>query len=500
MVVRTRFAPSPTGFLHVGGVRTALFAWLYAKRHHGEFVLRIEDTDQERSTPESVQAILDGMQWLGLHYDQGPVYQTDRYPRYNQLIQQLLDEGKAYRCFCSKERLETLREEQLQQKIKPRYDGHCRDQHESSSSVIASSSLNRSCERSSKSRVREDEAITEDEDSYVVRFKNPPSGVVSFVDEVYGPIQVDNDQLDDLILLRSDGHPTYNFAVVVDDWDMNITHVIRGDDHINNTPRQINLYHALNAPVPVFAHLPMILGDDGKRLSKRHGAVSVMQFKELGFLPHALLNYLVRLGWSHGDQEIFSVDEMIAHFDLKHVSRGVSSFNYDKLYWLNQHYQKCDLPSHVAEALAWHFEQQGIDVTKGPALVDLVSLQAERCKTLAEMCEKSAYFYQDTIEYDEDAIKKHLRPVVLEPLSALYERFRELNDWEEELLQQTINDVSAAFDMNMGKIAQPLRVAVTGSSMSPSIGVTLALIGKQRVLNRMDYALQRIRARAQQQG
>lgn len=467
MVVRTRFAPSPTGFLHVGGVRTALFSWLYARHHRGEFVLRIEDTDQERSTQESVQAILDGMAWLGLDYDAGPFYQTKRYNRYQEIAQQLLDEGKAYRCECSKERLEALREAQLAAKEKPRYDGHCRDKNLPASDA-----------------------------PYVLRFRNPHNGVVSFTDQVYGDIHIDNSELDDLILVRSDGHPTYNFAVVIDDWDMEITHVIRGDDHINNTPRQINLFKALNAPVPVFAHLPMILGDDGKRLSKRHGAVSVLQFKELGFLPHALLNYLVRLGWSNGDQEIFSVEEMIAYFNLKNVSRGVSSFNYEKLYWLNQHYQKNDPAETVAKALAWHFEQQGIDASHGPKLADLVTIQAERCKTLAEICEKSRYFYQDTIEYDEEAVKKHLRPVVQAPLEALYERLSQLDNWEKNALQECINDTSAEFDINMSKIAQPLRVAITGSSTSPAIDMTLTLLGKQRTLSRLEYGLQRIRERA----
>ncbi|KTC99463.1 glutamate--tRNA ligase [Legionella erythra] len=469
MVVRTRFAPSPTGYLHVGGVRTALFSWLYAKHHQGQFILRIEDTDQERSTLESVQAILDGMAWLGLDYDEGPVYQTERYERYRQITQQLLDEGKAYRCVCSKERLESLREAQLTAKEKPRYDGHCRH-------------LN----------------LKPGDEPFVVRFKNPEEGVVSFSDQVYGDIHVDNRELDDLILVRSDGHPTYNFAVVIDDWDMAITHVIRGDDHINNTPRQINLFKALNAPIPVFAHLPMILGEDGKRLSKRHGAVSVLQFKELGFLPHALLNYLVRLGWSNGDQEIFSVEEMIASFDLKNVSRGVSSFNYEKLHWLNQHYQKSDSPQEVAKALQWHVEQKGLDWSNGPSLVDIVAVQAERCKTLAEMCEKSAFFYQDGIDYDQDAVKKHLRPVVLEPLRALYERLQQVDAWEANPLQACINDVSAEFDLNLGKIAQPLRVAVTGSSMSPAIDVTLTLIGKHRVLSRLRQALEMIEKRAAQ--
>ncbi|MGL5741928.1 MAG: glutamate--tRNA ligase [Legionella sp.] len=471
MTVRTRFAPSPTGFLHVGGVRTAFFSWLYAKRHHGEFILRIEDTDQERSTQESVRAILDGMAWLGMDYDEGPFYQTQRYDRYSQVAQQFLDDGKAYRCECSKERLEALREAQLAAKEKPRYDGHCRDKN-----------------------------LPVSDKPFVIRFKNPEEGIVSFHDEVYGEINVANSELDDLILIRSDGHPTYNFAVVIDDIDMKITHVIRGADHVNNTHRQINLFNALNAAIPVFAHLPMILGEDGKRLSKRHGAVSVLQFKELGILPHALLNYLVRLGWSHGDQEIFSMDEMISFFDLKHVSRGVSSFNYEKLFWLNQHYQKNDPVEDVAAALHWHFAKEGISVTNGPELADLVSIQAERCKTLAEMYQMSLYFFTDTIEYDEDAVKKHLRPVVIEPLTAIYKCFKSVEIWEKDHLQECINDICAEFDINMGKIAQPLRVAVTGSSMSPSIDMTLTLLGKERVLTRLEMALETLKIRAQSIG
>ena len=467
MTVRTRFAPSPTGFLHVGGVRTALYSWLYAKHHQGEFVLRIEDTDQERSTRESVQAILDAMDWLGINCDEGPFYQTDRYQRYNQIAMQLLEEGKAYRCQCSKERIEALREAQLAAKEKPRYDGHCRNKN-----------------------------LPHTDTPFVIRFKNPEEGIVSFKDSVYGDIHVNNNELDDLILVRSDGHPTYNFAVVIDDWDMAITHVIRGDDHINNTPRQINLFKALNAPIPQFAHLPMVLGDDGKRLSKRHGAVGAMQFKELGILPEALLNYLVRLGWSHGDQEIFSRQEMMDLFDLTHVNKGVTTFNYDKLYWLNQHYQKSEPAESVAKALQWHFNQRGIDPSQGPKLSDLVAVQAERCKTLVELCEMSLYFYTDSLEYDAEAVKKHLRPVVLEPLSALLERFKKLECWERNLLQECINDTSTEFDMNMGKIAQPLRVAVTGSGVSPAIDVTLFLLGKDKVLVRLEDALEKIKVRA----
>ena len=469
MQVRTRFAPSPTGFLHVGSVRTALFAWLFARHHSGEFVLRIEDTDRERSTQASVDAILEGMAWLALKHDQGPFYQTQRYDRYNAVIHQLLEEGKAYRCTCSKERLETLRETQMLAKEKPRYDGHCRDRN-----------------------------IAEGQEPSVVRFKNPLQGVVSFVDQVYGKIEVNNQELDDLVILRSDGHPTYNFVVVVDDWDMAITHVIRGDDHINNTPRQLNLFRALSAPEPVYAHLPMILGVDGKRLSKRHGAVSVLEFKEQGILPHALLNYLVRLGWSQGDQEIFSLEEMIANFDLSNVSRGASRFDYDKLYWLNQHYQKHDSKASVAEKLAWYFEKNQVDVSQGPSLEAVVELQAERCKTLHEMYEKSRYFYLENIDYDEDAMKKHWRPVMLAPLTALYQRLVTLESWTRDALQNCINDICAEFDMNMGKIAQPLRVSVTGGTISPPIDITLSLLGQEKVLSRLHQTLQTIQKRSEQ--
>lgn len=460
MQVRTRFAPSPTGFLHVGSVRTALFSWLFARHHQGQFILRIEDTDQERSTAASTTAILEGLAWLGLDYEEGPFYQTQRYDRYNAVANQLLDEGKAYRCYCSKDRLEALREEQLAAKKKPRYDGHCRHLPQSPA-----------------------------EGSFVLRFKNPQEGVVSFADQVYGTINIDNNELDDLIIVRSDGHPTYNFVVVVDDWDMGITHVIRGDDHINNTPRQINLFNALGAPLPVFAHLPMILGEDGKRLSKRHGAVNVLQFKELGVLPHALLNYLVRLGWSSGDQEIFSREEMIAAFNLNQVSRGVSMFNYEKLYWLNQHYLKSEPNESVLKALQWQFEQHGMDWRNGPPLAELLKLQADRCQNLSEICEKSRYFYEDTLLYDEAAIKKHCQPALIEPLNALYVLFQALESWQKDDLQQCINDICGQFSLNMGKIAQPLRIAVTGSTMSPSIDATLFLIGKTRVLQRLKRML-----------
>ncbi|MBS0359188.1 MAG: glutamate--tRNA ligase, partial [Proteobacteria bacterium] len=387
MSVRTRFAPSPTGYLHVGSVRTALYSWLYAHKHGGQFILRIEDTDKERSTQESVQAILDGMAWLNLAYDEGPFYQTERMQRYKDVLQSLLQEKKAYRCYCSKERLEQLREHQTTQKLKPRYDGHCRDKD-----------------------------LPHRTEPYVVRFRNPEEGAVIFDDQVYGTIKVNNSELDDLVIARSDGMPTYNFAVVVDDWDMAITHVIRGDDHINNTPRQINMLKALNAPIPIYAHLSMILGPDGKRLSKRHGAVSVLQYKEEGFLPEALINYLLRLGWSYGDQEIFSRDEMIQLFDTKNISKSAAIFNPEKLLWLNHHYIKTLPPEKIAASLKEYLEAYGIRDFSEPNLSEVVRAQAERCKTLVEMAERSRFLYEDFSEYDEAAVKKNLNKELLPAL------------------------------------------------------------------------------------
>jgi glutamyl-tRNA synthetase len=456
--VRTRFAPSPTGYLHIGGARTALYCWLYARKTKGTFILRIEDTDLERSTQESVQAIMDAMDWLNLQYDEGPFYQTKRFDRYREVLNQLLKEGKAYRCYCSKERLEKMREQQMANKEKPRYDGHCRD------------------------------LTTPGEGSYVVRFRNPLDGAVKFDDLVRGPVSFENSELDDLILARSDGTPTYNFTVVVDDWDMKITHVIRGDDHVNNTPRQINILNALGATPPLYAHVPMILGSDGKRLSKRHGAVSVMQYREDGFLPEALLNYLARLGWSHGDQEIFSIDELIEFFDIPDINRAPAAFNLEKLLWLNQHYIKTSNPELVAKELAWHMEQLGLDITQGPALVDLIPAQAERAKTLREMAEKSRFFYTDA-EYDDGAVTQHLTADASKALAAVRDGLAKLADWQKEAIHQVIIDVSEALGAKLGKIAQPVRVAVTGNTMSPPIDITLVLLGRERTLARLDAAM-----------
>ncbi|MFZ7343469.1 MULTISPECIES: glutamate--tRNA ligase [Avibacterium] len=463
--VRTRFAPSPTGYLHVGGARTALYSWLFAKHNQGEFVLRIEDTDLERSTPEATQAILEGMEWLNLAWDHGPYYQTKRFDRYNQVIDQMLEQGLAYRCYCSKERLENLRNEQEKNKEKPRYDGYCL--HHAPENPDA---------------------------PHVVRFKNPQEGSVVFDDAVRGRIEISNSELDDLIIRRTDGSPTYNFCVVIDDWDMGITHVVRGEDHINNTPRQINILKALNAPIPTYAHVSMILGDDGQKLSKRHGAVSVMQYRDDGFLPEALLNYLVRLGWGHGDQEIFSVEEMIKLFELTQVSKSASAFNTEKLLWLNHHYIRELPPEYVAKHLAWHYQHQGIDTSNGPALSEIVVMLGERCKTLKEMATASRYFFEDFDHFDESAVKKHFKSGAAEALEKVKEKLTALSQWTAEPIHQAIEQTAEELGVGMGKVGMPLRVAVTGAGQSPSMDVTLVGIGRDRSLARIQKAIDFIKA------
>ncbi len=465
MTVRTRFAPSPTGYLHVGGARTALFSWLFARKHGGAFVLRIEDTDLERSTKESVNAILEGITWLALEYDEGPFYQTERFDRYNAVIDELMEKGLAYRCNCSKERLESLREEQMRQKRKPRYDGHCRHKD-----------------------------ISPDE-PHVIRFRNPQGGSVVVDDMVQGRVAFSNDELDDLIIRRSDGSPTYNLTVVVDDMDMGITHVVRGDDHLNNTPRQMNILTALGKQPPRYAHVPMILGDDGARMSKRHGAVSVVQYRDSGFLPEALLNYLVRLGWSHGDQEIFSIDEMIELFDIDQVNKAASAFNTDKLLWLNQHYITNGDPARIAHLLSPHMGKLGIDPSQGPDLAEVVQAQQGRAQTLVEMAEISAFFYQDYDEFDANAAKKNLRPVAREPLERARAALEALEDWSREALHALVERVSEELELKMGKVAQPLRVAVVGRAASPGIDDTLFLVGREACLRRIDRALEYIAKR-----
>ena len=460
-MVKTRFAPSPTGFLHVGGARTALFSWLYARHCGGQFVLRIEDTDRERSTQPAIDAILESMQWLELTWDDGPYYQTKRFDRYREVIEQLLREGKAYKCYCSKERLEKVRALQMAKGEIPRYDGHCRDSQEEHSP----------------------------DEPYVVRFKNPTEGVVAFDDMVKGHIEFQNAQLDDWIIQRSDGTPTYNFCVVVDDYDMGITHVIRGDDHVNNTPKQINLYHALGAPVPVFCHVAMILGDDGTKLSKRHGAVSVMQYREDGYLPEALVNYLLRLGFSHGDQEIFSREEMIELFTLEAISRSASSFNTSKLDWLNAHYMKTLPRDVVGRELAWHLEREGYDLTKGPGPELIVAQYAERTHTLKEMAQKVRYLFEDFDSYEEKGVKKWMKEGSVDVLKAAYAVIEKLPDFNAAALDKALEELAASMELGMGKVGQPLRIALTGTATSPGIGDTLVLVGRERSLSRIAAAI-----------
>lgn len=459
-MVRTRFAPSPTGYLHIGGARTALFSWLYARKHQGVFVLRIEDTDRERSTEEAVRAILEGMAWLGLDHDEGPFFQTQRFDRYRAVIEQLLEQGHAYRCYCSKERLEALRNEQMARKEKPRYDGRCR-------------SL---------------KAIPAQATEYVIRFKNPIDSPVAVEDLIHGRVVFQNQELDDLIIARVDGTPTYNFTVVVDDMDMAITHVIRGDDHLNNTPRQINIFRALGVPTPAYAHIPMILGADGQRLSKRHGAVSVLQYRDQGYLPEALLNYLVRLGWSYGDQEIFSREEMIERFDISAINKSAAAFDPDKLLWLNQHYIKSTASAELAGRLPWYFAKLGIDTSMPPLLTEVVETLRDRSKTLIEMAENSRFFYQDFDHYDE-AVDKYLTRSVSEPLTVLRHRLSNLAEWTAAAIHVQIREVAEQFHLKLGQIAQPLRIAVSGKVISPPIDITVQRVGRKKSLSRLDRAI-----------
>ena len=458
MTVRTRFAPSPTGYLHIGGVRTALFSWLYAKKHKGVFVLRVEDTDRERSTQASVDAILNGMQWLGLDADEGPFYQTDNFDKYAQVIQQLMDEGNAYHCYCSKERLDEMRDQQRANKEKPRYDGRCRHSKE----------------------------MIEGENP-VVRFKNPEAGETVFTDLVKGEISFKNSELDDLIIARSDGTPTYNLTVVVDDRDMQITHVIRGDDHVNNTPRQINILKALEAAVPEYAHLPMILGADGARLSKRHGAVNVMAYKEAGYLPEALLNYLVRLGWSHGDQEIFSIPEMIELFTLEGVNRAPSSFNTEKLEWVNQQYLQETNSKRIKGLLLEHWNTGSVN---GPDLESAIDIYKERSNTIVDLGKYLQVFYSDDFEYAEKAVKKNWKENSAPILTAVKQKLLALDEWTQEELSEVLKNTVSEFEVGFAKVAQPLRIALLGDTNSPSIDLILELVGREFSLKRIDKALE----------
>ncbi|TDK25084.1 glutamate--tRNA ligase [Luteimonas aestuarii] len=466
MSCRTRFAPSPTGYLHIGGARTALYCWLEARHRGGEFVLRIEDTDRERSTQAAIDAILDAMAWLGLDYDEGPVYQTHRLDRYREMAERLVAEGKAYYAYESKEELDAMREAAMAKGDKPRYNGAYRDRNEPK----------------------------RDDPNRVIRFRNPIDGVVAWDDKVKGRIEIANSELDDLVIFRPDGYATYNFAVVVDDIDMRITDVVRGDDHVNNTPRQINLYEALGAPVPAFAHLPMILDEQGAKLSKRTGAADVMQYRDAGYLPHALLNYLVRLGWSHGDQEIFSIAEMQQLFALKDVNAKASRLDPAKLGWLNQQYLKNDDPAAVATHLEWHLLQAGYDLPKGPAPADIVLALRDRVQTLKEMAERAAIWFGPLAHYDEAAVAKHLKAGADAPLREARERLAALADWSAEAVGEALHATAEALGLGMGKVAQPLRVAITGTQVSPDISHTVYLAGRDEALARIDAAIARVPA------
>ena len=460
MTIRTRFAPSPTGMLHIGGVRTALFSWLYARRHAGTFVLRVEDTDRERSTDEATQVILDGMQWLGLDADEGPYYQTRRMDRYREVLAQFIEDGHAYRCYCTKEELAAMRSKQEAAKIKPRYDGTCRTRTEPREGVDP-----------------------------VIRFANPVDGPVVVDDVIHGKVEFQNTELDDLIIARSDGTPTYNFCVVVDDMDMKITHVIRGDDHLNNTPRQINMLKALGAAIPLYAHVPMILGADGAKLSKRHGAVSVLQYREEGFLPEALLNYLVRLGWSHGDQEVFSLAEMQSLFDIADVNKSASAFNPDKLLWLNQQHIMKTAPEDLVPHLRYQLAALGVTVEDDAKVASVAKVLHERAKTLKEMAQTGLYFFTDLKEYDEKAAKKHLTRESAIALRASHDKLSSLAEWKAAAIHDAVNEVATNLNVGLGKVAQPIRVAISGTAVTPPIDATLEVLGRETTLARLQQAL-----------
>ncbi|MBX5462662.1 MAG: glutamate--tRNA ligase [Steroidobacteraceae bacterium] len=463
MAVVTRFAPSPTGMLHVGGVRTALFSWLHARRMGGKFILRVEDTDRERSTDEAVRVILEGMRWLGLNHDEGPYFQTQRFDRYREVIQRMLAEGTAYRCYCTKQELDEMREQQIARKQKPRYTGVCRDRTEPRAGVDP-----------------------------VIRFRNPLEGTVVVEDLVHGPVTFQNAELDDLIIARSDGTPTYNFSVVVDDMDMGITHVIRGDDHLNNTPRQINMLRALGHTPPVYAHVPMILGPDGAKLSKRHGAVSVLQYQEEGYLPDALLNYLVRLGWSHGDQELFTREEMIALFDIHDVNKAASAFNPEKLLWLNQQHMMRMSPAELVPHLQYQLQRLGLASDNTALLEGIILAQRERVKTMKEMAQNSRFFFVDDVPIDPKAAAKHLSAEGAPFLQDARDRLAALPDWKAQPIHDALHALATEKTVGLGKIVQPIRVAVSGGTVSPPIDVTLELLGSERTLARIDAALKRV--------
>jgi glutamyl-tRNA synthetase len=464
--VRTRFAPSPTGYLHIGGARTALFNYLFARHHEGKFILRIEDTDRERSTPEAIEAILDAMEWLGLDYDEGPFYQTQRFPLYKAKVQELLARGQAYPCICTPEELDAKRQLAIKEKRKPAYDGTCRPADGRSA------------------------ALPEGK-QYVVRFRSPRQGTTVVRDAVKGDVVFENRELDDLIIARSDGTPTYNFCVVVDDIDMAISHVIRGDDHLANTPRQIQLYQAFGAELPRFAHVPLILGTDKARLSKRHGATSVMAYRDMGYLPEAVNNYLVRLGWSHGDQEIFSREELIEKFSLESVGKSAGVFNPEKFLWINSHYIKTRPPAELAEEIEPYIRAAGLAVPRDKAwLQRMVQPLQERVKTLVELVQSARYFLTDDFPRDEKAAKRFLTPEIAAPFKTLADRLERLEDFSSAAIEREFTAVLEEHGLSMGQLAQPVRVALTGSTVSPGIHDVIAILGKERTIQRLRAALQ----------
>jgi glutamyl-tRNA synthetase len=462
MTVRTRFAPSPTGFLHLGGARTALFAWAYARRHEGVFILRIEDTDLERSTPEAVQAIIDGMQWLGLDHDEGPFYQMQRMDRYREVLAQMLAAGTAYHCYCTPDEVEAMRERQRAAGEKPRYDGTWRPEPGKALPPVPEGRRP------------------------VVRFRNPLDGEVTWEDAVKGPITIANREMDDLIIARPDGTPTYNFCVVVDDWDMRITHVIRGDDHVNNTPRQINILKALGATLPIYGHVPMILGADGEKLSKRHGAVSVMEYPAQGYLPEAMLNYLARLGWSHGDEEIFGIEQFCAWFDLAHLSKSPAQFNPEKLAWLNNHYIKAADNERLAVLAQPLLERDGADFNGAPPLPAVIGLMKERAATVVELADASMLFYRQP-QPDAALLQQHLNDAVRPALAEYAERLRTVA-WNKGALSALLKEVLAAHKLKMPQLAMPLRLLLTGQLQTPSIDAVVELFGRDTVLERLQRA------------
>ena len=463
MTIRTRFAPSPTGYLHIGGARTALFNWLFARHHNGVFVLRIEDTDVARSTKESIQAILDGLTWLGLNWDEGPFFQSRMFDTYRSRAYKLLEDGLAYRCYCTPAELEERRAAALREGRPPKYDGRCRARTDSPQAPFA------------------------------IRFK-VPSGVTVVEDAIKGSISFDNSAIEDLVLVRSDGTPTYNFCVVVDDATMEITHVIRGDDHINNTPKQILIYQALGHSLPVFAHLPMILGEDKTRLSKRHGATSVMAYRDMGILPHSLVNYLARLGWSHGDQEIFSTGELIEKFTLENVGKSSGVFNPDKLLWLNQHYIKEANPQELGNLLVPFLEERGIKANGDPRLPAIVMTLKERVKTLKEMADGALFYFKEDIIYDPKAAEKFLVPSNEELFNILIEKLSGLDEFTEAGIEKVFAGVIEEKGLKLGKLAQPVRVALTGGTVSPGIFEMMAAMGKAMVLKRLKSAVAHLKS------